>query len=262
MAQRVLENRRILLTGASRGIGRELALELARQHAHLLVIARGEEALDKLVAGLGSEGAASAEYLAGDVTDPTFRTAILEHIGREWGSLDVIINNAGVSAHGRFSRHEEQVLRQIMEVNFYAATELTRIALPLLAEGEDPLIVNVCSILGHRGMPYNSEYSASKFALRGWSEAIRTELHSRGIEVLVVSPGTTDTEFFDHLLTKADSLPWGKQKGISPEAVARQVRRAMQLRRTEIYPNWRGRLLVAVNRWVPKLVDRLMNRFG
>jgi len=262
MAQRVLENRRILLTGASRGIGRELALELARQHTRLLVVARGEQDLSELVAELLSLGAASAKSLAGDVTDPAFRASIMEHIGREWGELDLLINNAGVSAHGRFVRHDEQVLRQIMEVNFFSATELTRLALPLLAKGQDPLIVNICSILGHRGMPHNSEYSASKFALRGWSEAIRTELHSRGIEVLVVSPGTTDTDFFDHLLTKTDSLPWGKQKGISPEAVARQVRRAMQLRRSEIYPNWRGRLLVAVNRWMPKLVDRVMNRFG
>ena len=262
MGRRELENRRILLTGASRGIGRQLALELARQHTQLLIVARGRDELEKLIGELKSQGAVSAEALAGDVTDPAFRQAIVEHIGTGWQSLDVLINNAGVSAHGQFARHEEQVLRQIMEVNFYAPTELTRLALPLLDEGQDPLIVNIGSILGHRGMPHNSEYSASKFALRGWSEALRTELHSRGIEVLVVSPGTTDTEFFDHLLAKSDSLPWGKQKGISPEAVARQVVRAMRLRRTEIYPNWRGRLLVAVNRWVPRLVTRVMNRFG
>ncbi|TWU28067.1 SDR family NAD(P)-dependent oxidoreductase [Bythopirellula polymerisocia] len=262
MARRVLENSRILLTGASRGIGRHLALELARQKSRLLVVARNSLELDKLVSELKSQGAASAEALAGDVTDPAIRKAIVERVRSDWKYLDVLINNAGVSAHGRFAGHEEQVLRQIMEVNFYAPTELTRLALPLLDGGQDSLIVNIGSILGHRGMPHNSEYSASKFALRGWSEALRTELHSRGIEVLVVSPGTTDTEFFDHLLAKSDSLPWGKQKGIPPEAVARQVVRAMQLRRTEIYPNWRGRLLVAVNRWVPKLVDRIMNRFG
>ncbi len=261
MARRVLENRRILLTGASRGIGRQLALELARHHSQLLVVARSESPLEEFVEELKQQGAA-AEALSGDVTDPAFRQAIVDHMGRLWGSLDVLINNAGVSAHGRFSQHDEQVLRQIMEVNFYAPTELTRLALPLLAEGQDPLIVNLGSILGHRGMPYNSEYSASKFALRGWSEALRAELSNRGIEVLLVSPGTTDTEFFDHLLAQTDSLPWGKQKGISPEAVARQVVRAMQQRRNEIYPNWRGRILVAVNRWVPKLIDRVMNRFG
>ncbi len=262
MARRVLENRRILLTGASRGMGRELALKLARHHTHLLLIARSGEVLQPLVVELISLGAASAEAIVGDVTDPSFRASVVEKLRNRWQAFDVLINNAGVSAHGHFDAHNEAILRQIMEVNFYAATELTRLSLPLLAEGNDPLIVNIGSILGHRGMPHNSEYSASKFALRGWSEALRTELHGRGIDVLLVSPGTIDTDFFDHLLAKSDSLPWGKQRGISPSAVARQIIRAIQLRRTEIYPNWRGRLLVAVNRWVPRVVDRVMNRFG
>lgn len=262
MARRVLENRRILLTGASRGVGRALAKELARRHARLLVVARNGEALEPLVAELLDLGARSAEAFVGDVTDAEFRAAIIEKVRTSWGALDVLINNAGVSAHGHFDAHDESVLRQIMEVNFYAPVELTRLSLPLLADGDDALIVNIGSILGHRGLPYNSEYSASKFALRGWSEALRTELHARGIDVLLVSPGTIDTEFFDHLLAKSNGLPWGKQKGISPAAAARQVVRAMQLRRLEIYPNWRGRLLVAVNRWAPRLVDRVMNRFS
>ncbi len=262
MARRVLENRRILLTGASRGVGRELAIQFAKRHARLMLVARGSEVLQSVVAELVSFGAASAEAFVGDVTDPVFRAALIEQIRRDWQGLDVLVNNAGVSAHGHFNAHDAATLRQIMEVNFYAPTELTRLALPLLAEGKDSVIVNLGSILGHRGMPYNSEYSASKFALRGWSEALRAELRVRGIDVLLVSPGTIDTEFFDHLLAKSDSLPWGKQKGISPAAVARQIVRAIELRRTEIYPNWRGRLLVAVNRWAPRLVDRVMNRFG
>lgn len=262
MARRVLENSRILLTGASRGVGCELAKELARRHTRLLIVARSGEALQPLVKELLTLGARSAAAYVGDVTDAEFRGVVIDKIRCSWGALDVLINNAGVSAHGHFDAHDEAILRQIMEVNFYAPTELTRLSLPLLAEGEDALIVNIGSILGHRGMPYNSEYSASKFALRGWSEALRTELHGRGIDVLLVSPGTIDTEFFDHLLVSTSSAPWGKQKGIPPAAVARQIVRAMELRRSEIYPNWRGRLLVAVNRWVPKLVDRVMNRFS
>ena len=262
MARRNLENRRILITGASRGVGRELAIQLAKLHARLMLVARHGETLQLLVAEVLSHGAASAEALVGDVTDQSFRLALIEQIRKSWQGLDVLVNNAGVSAHGHFDAHDSAILRQIMEVNFYAPTELTRLAMPLLASGDDAVIVNLGSILGHRGMPYNSEYSASKFALRGWSEALRTELSARGIDVLLVSPGTIDTDFFDHLLAKSDSLPWGKQKGISPSAAARQIVRAIELRRTEIYPNWRGRLLVAVNRWVPKLVDRVMNRFG
>jgi short-subunit dehydrogenase len=262
MARRTLQNRRILLTGASRGVGRELALQLARHQTHLVVVARNGDALQPLVPELLSFGAQSAQAIAGDITEDGFRKSLVKRIQSEWQVLDVLVNNAGVSAHGHFDDHDEAILRQIMEVNFYAPTELTRLALPLLAAGNDSVIVNIGSILGHRGMPYNSEYSASKFALRGWSEALRTELHGRGIDVLLVSPGTIDTGFFDHLLVKADSLPWGKQKGIAPDAVARQIVRAIELRRTEIYPNWRGRLLVAVNRWAPRLVDRVMNRFG
>jgi short-subunit dehydrogenase len=262
MARRTLQNRRILLTGASRGVGRELALQLARYQTHLIVVARNGNALQTLVPELLSLGTQSAQAVAGDITDANFRRSLFEKILSEWQALDVLVNNAGVSAHGHFDDHDGAILREIMEVNFYAPTELSRLALPLLAAGNDSVIVNIGSILGHRGMPYNSEYSASKFALRGWSEALRTELHGRGIDVLLVSPGTIDTEFFDHLLLKADSLPWGKQKGIAPDAVARQIVRAIELRRTEIYPNWRGRLLVAVNRWAPRLVDRVMNRFG
>jgi short-subunit dehydrogenase len=262
MGRRMLEDRRILLTGASRGIGRELALELARRGTRLMLVARNGEVLQPLVSELLKLGAASAHIVAGDVTDAQFRVTLIDRIRSDWHGLDVLVNNAGVSAHGHFDAHDEAILRQIMEVNFYAPTELTRLSLPLLANSKDSLIVNIGSILGHRGMPHNSEYSASKFALRGWSEALRTELHGRGIDVLLVSPGTIDTDFFDHLLAKSGSLPWGKQKGIPPAAVARQIVRAIELRRTEIYPNWRGRLLVAVNRWAPRLVDRAMNRFG
>jgi short-subunit dehydrogenase len=262
MARRDLENSRILLTGASRGVGRELAKVLAKRRARLLIVARSGEALQPLVTELLSLGARSAAAYVGDVTDAEFRGVVIGKIRASWGALDALINNAGVSAHGHFDAHDEAILRRIMEVNFYAPAELTRLSLPLLAEGDDALIVNIGSILGHRGMPYNSEYSASKFALRGWTEALRTELHGRGIDVLLVSPGTIDTEFFEHLIAKNDSVPWGKQKGISPAVVARQIVRAMELRRSEIYPNWRGRLLVAVNRWAPKLVDRVMNRFS
>jgi short-subunit dehydrogenase len=226
------------------------------------LVARNGEALQPLVAELVAAGAKSAEALIGDVTSAEFRAEIIAKLQAEWQAIDVLVNNAGVSAHGHFDAHDEAILRQIMEVNFYAPTELTRLSLPLLAQSDDAVIVNLGSILGHRGMPYNSEYSASKFALRGWSEALRTELHGRGIDVLLVSPGTIDTDFFSHLLATSDSLPWGKQKGISPAAAARQIVRAIELRRTEIYPNWRGRLLVAVNRWAPRLVDRVMNRFG
>jgi len=252
----------VCITGASSGIGLALARELARHHTHLLLVARNESALATLAKELTRNGAASAVPFAADVTDAQSRNAIVDWLDEHWDGLDVLVNNAGLSAHVRFAESNEATLRDIMEVNFFAAVELTRQLLPRLRRGNSPRVVNVASVLAHRGIPFNSDYSASKFALRGWSEAIRAELEREGIGVTLISPGTTDTDFFDHLLTRQESTPWKKQTAVSPEAVALQTVRAIQKGRHEIYPNWRGRLLVWLNRFCPSLVDRIMRRYG
>ncbi len=262
MGHRALADRRILITGASSGIGRSLAKELAPFGPNLLLVARQRKPLEQLAEELLTRGAANALVFAGDITDPQTREAVFQQVHADWSALDLLINNAGISAHGRFVDNSESTLRQILEVNFFAATELTRLAIPMLRKGEDPLIVNVGSILGHRGIPFNSEYCASKFALRGWSEALRPELNREDIDLLLVSPGSTDTKFFDHLLSGKGSLPWAESKGIAPEEVARQIVRGIQRRRPEIFPNWRGRSLVILNRFFPRLVDRIMRRYG
>ncbi len=261
MGRRKLQDRRILLTGASSGIGRSLALALAPHGVKLLLLARREAPLAELAEQLTKLGAASVEYVVGDVTVASVREQTAAKIHGQWQGLDILINNAGVSAHGRFADSSSEVLRQVMEVNFFAAAELTRRMHPLLAAGEDALLVNMGSILGHRGVPFNNEYCASKFALRGWSESLRPELACDDIELLLVSPGTTDTEFFEHLVAQGEKLPWVKQRGIPPEAVAAQVVRAIERRRREIFPNWRGRALVLLNRALPRLVDRALDRY-
>ena len=260
--QRSIEGRRILLTGASRGVGRALGIELAPLGMHFCLVARSESSLTELAEELDKLGAASVLCFAGDIVSCDTRAKLIELLRDEWGSIDILVNNAGTSAHGRFVASDESTLRGVMELNFFAATELTRLSLPLLSAGKDPVIVNVGSVLGHRGAPYNSEYSASKFALRGWSEAVRAELSREGIDVVMISPGTIDTQFFDHLLARHEETPWPKQKGISPEATALQIANAIRRRKREIYPNWRGRVLVAASRYCPALVDRLMKRYG
>jgi short-subunit dehydrogenase len=262
MARRSLDGCRVLVTGASSGIGRELALALSRRRARVLLSARRGELLESVAKKCVAAGTCAAEYLAGDVTDSAYRRGVLERATTLWGGIDVLINNAGVSAHGRFADSDEATLRRIMEVNFFAAVELTRQALPQLKRGQSPAIVNIGSILGHRGAPLNSEYAASKFALRGWSEALRAELAGDGVDVLLVSPGTTETEFFEHLLAKRGDLPWRKAKGVPAALVAEQTVRALERGRREIFPNWRGRLLVTANRLFPGLVDRAMARLG
>lgn len=261
MSQRVLQDRRTVVTGASRGIGRELALALARRHTRLLLVARTPSPLEQ-TAGLCRKAGATVELVVGDVTDPWTRDAVRLAVSERWGGLDLLVNNAGVSAHGAFARSDEATFRRVMEVNLFAPVELTRLLLPLLPRGGDAAIVNIGSILGHRAAPYNSEYSASKAALRAWSESLRAELAAAGIDVLLASPGTTDTEFFDHLVAKRAEMPWKAGKGLPPAVVAEQIVRAVERGRREVFPNWRGRALVVANRLFPGAVDGWMKRYS
>jgi short-subunit dehydrogenase len=259
--RRRLVDCRALVTGASSGIGRALAIELARQGVDLVLLARREDRLEDVAKQI-SELQRRAILIAGDVTDAVVRRRALDAAREQLGGLDILVNNAGVAAHGRFADADPGRLRPIMEVNFFAPVELMREAIPLLRAGTRPIVVNIGSILGRRGSPHKSEYSASKFALHGFSEAVRPELARLGIDVLVVAAGPTETEHFDVLLEGTPELPWGDPPRMPADKVARSVVRAIERNRHEITTGWRGRLLLAANRLFPGIVDRIMARYG
>jgi len=261
MSKREIQGSRAIVTGASSGIGRAIARELARQGAKLVVIARREDRLRELADEIAADGGL-VEVVVGDVTDNAIRQAAIDAARASFGGLDVLVNNAGIGAMGLFEDADPDRLRRIMEVNFFALVEMTRAALPLLKQGTKPIVVNVASILGHRGAPYSSEYCAGKFAVRGFSESIRTEFTPLGIDVLVVSPGTTETEFFDNVIQRTATPKWPEHAPISAAEVARQTIRAMRRGRHEIIPYRWARLLSWLNRLSPRLVDRLMARYG
>jgi len=260
MSKREIQGSRAIVTGASSGIGRAVAKELLLRGAEVVVLARREERLAELVAEMAScDG--RVEVVAGDITDPAVRQRAVDAAVSQFGGLDILVNNAGIGATGPFECADAKRLRKIFEVNFFALVEMTRAALPVLKQGTNPIIVNVGSILGHRGVPHNSEYSASKFAVRGFSEAIRSELVRDGIDVLVVSPGTTETEFFDSVLENKGEPAWPEHPPVSAASVARRVVWAIRRGRHEIIPYRWGRLLWRLNRLSPALVDRLMARY-
>jgi short-subunit dehydrogenase len=262
MAHRQLTDRRALVTGASSGIGRALALELARRGVDLVLLARREARLAEVCQRVHSEFGRRAIAVVGDVTAPADRQRALDAARDELGGLDILVNNAGASAHGRFADADPGRLRPIMEANFFAPVELIRAALPLLRTGNRPIIVNIGSILGKRGCPHKSEYCASKFALHGFSEALRAELSPVGIDVLVVAAGPTETEFFEHLIEDRGAAPGRKSPGAAPEQVARTIARAIERGRHEIVVGWQSWLFTVINRLAPGVVDRVMTRFG
>ena len=257
MARRTIADNRVLLTGASSGIGRALANELIAQGAKVLAVARRAERLSELAAELGSERFA---FLTGDVTDAQCRQAAIDRCRELFGGLDVLVNNAGIGAIRPFASGSEEEGRRIFEVNYFAAVELTRLALPLLKQGNSPLIVNVSSVLGHRAVPGKSEYCASKFALHGFSDALRAELAAERIDVLLVSPSTTSSEFFQQA-TGDPSTSEGKSLAMSADAVARKIVRAMESGRHEIILSASGKLLVWIDRLCPPLANWLVRRF-
>lgn len=259
MGRRKLAGLRVIITGASQGIGRALAVEAARRGMKVLAVARSGPLLEELVQEVRSNGGV-IEGCVADVTRPEDRQASLEAVQRHFGGLDVLINNAGIGATGHFMDSDPQVLRQIFETNFFALAEMIRSSLPLLRAGTTPAIVNISSVLGKRALPARSLYSASKFAVAGFSEALRAELVKDGIDLIVVSPGLTRTNFSRNMLEQKARLPLDHLRGMTSEAVANATLRALEKGRVDVTLTWRGRLLVLTNRFFPALVDYLAQR--
>ncbi len=258
MAKRELAGSRAILTGASSGIGVELARELARHGVRLVLAARRKEQLEQTAQEVAAAGS-QAVAVMGDIADPDVRSRLVDTAQSTFGGLDLLINNAGMGLFGPFANSDPARLRQIMEVNFFAPVELIRIALPVLRNGRKPMIVNVSSVLGHFAVPNKSEYSASKFALHGFSDALRMELMSDGIDVLLVSPSTTTTEFFDKAEPDANRRP---QRGMSPTRVARKTVAAIRQGKHEVIFSLPGNLAVWGDRIAPSSMSRLLARFG
>lgn len=267
MPARKIDGLRVLVTGASSGIGYELAAQLAQRGAQVLATARRESRLQDLQASLQKSDAALAKqpklnYLAGDLTEQSHRLKLVEWIETNWGAIDVLINNAGSGAIGRFDSANAERMRKVMEIDFFAPVELTRLSLPLLKKGARPAIMVVGSVLAIRAVPRKSEYCAAKFALRGWAEALRVELAQEKIEVLQVHPSTTNSEFFDSLTDTAAEERSSSVGSMEPAKVASHAISALIRSRREMILSPGGKLLVWASKRFPKLVDRMLIKFG
>jgi short-subunit dehydrogenase len=261
---RELRGARVLITGASGGIGRCLAEQAASAGARLALVARSADKLRDLAEQLSNRGT-DVLALPADVTSEVDRRRILDAAADHFGGLDVLINNAGVGSWGHFADSSEEIVRQVLEVNFFAPAELIRRAIPLLgrrppAPSWRPAIVNIASMCGRRGVPAWSEYSASKFALCGLTEALRGELVRFGIDILLVVPGLTNTGLGEHLLRSTGRYPIDFGKGMPPQKVAAGVLRALRKNRTETVLGWEARWILRANRFFPRLVDALLAR--
>lgn len=249
-----------IVTGASSGIGRELSRQLCAGGARVYAVARRGDKLTSL-ADESAELEGEVVAVVGDITEPEFREALLGQVASESEALDLLVNNAGVGGIGPFEDASAERLRTIMEVNFFAAVELTRSSLPMLRRGKAPVICNISSVLGHCAVANKSEYCASKFAIHGWSDALRMELAEQGIHVCLVSPSTTASEFFEASVGTESRYAKRRQSASSPGIVARSAMKAIARHRNEVILTLGGKLLVWADRICPPLMHRILSRF-
>lgn len=235
-------------------------MQLVQRGASVIGVARRGERLHELQRLLTAAPGRLVPVCA-DLTSQDARQLVCQTVAEEFqGRLDLLVNNAGIGAIGAFAEASPQRSRQIMEVNFFAPLELTRALIPSLRLGKRSVICNVCSVLGHRAVPDKSEYCASKFAIHGWSDALRAELALDGIQVTLVSPSTTKSEFFDVLIAsdpETVSRSWGYWPA---ERVARAALRAICRRRAEVILSLGGKALVYGDRLFPPLLNWVLRK--
>ena len=250
-----------VVTGASSGIGRCLASLLVDADCRVIAVARREDRLQSLASELeGSEHESRFVPLVGDLTKDATRSAILHLVQEHGGVLDLLVNNAGVGAIGPFEDASPERLRRVFEVNFFAPVELTRLLLPNLKAAPNAVICNLSSVLGHRAVPDKSEYCASKFAMHGWSDSLRAELAATSVQVTLVSPSTTRSEFFDSLVGTAEGTKSRSVGSWSPDRVAKATLRAIEKRQDEAILSLGGKLLVLGDRVWPAMMNRILRR--
>ena len=255
---------RCLITGASMGLGLALARDLAGQGARVALVARSADRLEDAAREIIARGARPEAILtiAADVTSAPDRRRIAEAVTERFGgALDLAINNAGIGAYGRFESHDETVARRLFEVNVFGLMEMCRTLLPLLRRGDRPSLVNLGSIVARRGLPGRSEYSASKFAVAGFTEAIRAEWARDGIKVVLINPGFTATEFENNLVVDTAVYKTGHRRTMTAESVAKATLRAVLRGKNEVTISPPGRLLLLANRLSPRFVDWGLGRW-
>jgi len=249
------EQKLVLVTGAGSGIGRALCVEAAQRGMAVALCGRRRDALEATRALLGS-GAAHL-IIPADITRPEDRRIIVDRIGNERGALDILINNAGIVEGGRLETFDDDALARTFQTNVVAPIALTRDLMSLLAAAKPSRVVNVGSIFGDIGYPEFTCYSAAKFALRGFSIALRREWKQKGIGVTYAAPRATRT---DAAVAFADLVAKTKMNMDSPEQVAQQIWRAIAGGHDSVYAPAPERFYVLIQRLFPRVIDWSLSR--
>ncbi len=247
----------VIVTGASSGIGEAIAREFARNGSKVVLAARSLDKLSKIESDLRSQNFEVTAIVA-DVSRESDCKILIEKTIEKYKSLNILINNAGISMRASFSDVDLKVLHRLMDVNFWGTVYCTKYALPYLLESRGSL-VGVSSVAGFHGLPGRTGYSASKFAIHGFLETIRIENLKKGLHVMIIAPGFTSSEIRIHALTydgkEQGESPRDENHLMSPEYVAKWVLKGIRKKKRNKLLTWEGRLTALFQRIVPSFVD-------
>jgi short-subunit dehydrogenase len=249
---------RVLVTGASSGIGELLARRLAREGARVALVARRAERLETIAGEIRAAGG-TALVLPCDVADPAQVNATAARARDELGGVDLLVNNAGYGHHRRFLEWDAGEMAHLMRVNYEGALYFTKALLPDMAARRRGWIVFMASVAGHVSVPDESAYCASKFALVGLATALSLEVEDRGVHVLTVCPGAIRTPFFD--AEALARMPLAARRTMAePEGLVGAILDALARGRHALtYPSWL-RIGVLVQALAPGFMRRMVRR--
>jgi short-subunit dehydrogenase len=252
-----LESQRILVTGAGGGIGQELCAQLAARKARLCLLDRTHEIAENMARELKSSPAKILTAQA-DLTRAEERERVVNMMTHEWGGIDILINLAGVMDFVRFDEQDPGMIQRLIQVNVEAPLQMTRCVLPQMIEQHHGRIVNIGSMFGSIGFPCFTAYSASKFALRGFSQALRRELAGSGVGVTYVSPRAVKTPFNPPVVHHMSEL--GLMHMDNPQWVVKKIIRAIEENKEEAYIGFPESLFARLNGILPGIVSRAIAR--
>jgi short-subunit dehydrogenase len=254
-------NKVVAVTGGSEGIGKALVEALLQKGAKVATCGRNNDKLYNLRTDFASF---PLHTMVTDVSNENDCRRFIESTIKVFGGIDILINNAGISMRAELKDASVDVIRKVMDINFFGAVYCTHFALNSLIERKG-IIVGVSSIAGYRGLPGRSGYSASKFALQGWLEAIRTELIESGVHVMWVCPGFTTSNIRNAALNnKGESQgesPLDESKLMSAEECARIILHAIEKRKRTVVMTFTGKRTVLLNKFFPGFTDKITRKF-
>ncbi|HQR24857.1 MAG TPA: SDR family oxidoreductase [Steroidobacteraceae bacterium] len=262
MPRRSFKGAVVLITGAGGGLGRALALRFASAGARIAAMDKDADGLEGLRGELEASGA-SCLVLAADVTDAAACAAAVERTLTRFGALDVLVNNAGMSHRSGFARTGLDVIQRVMAVNFFGAVNCTKAALPALLASRG-LIIAVSSVAGYTPLIARTGYAASKHALHGFFESLRTEVEPAGVGVLMACPSFIATRI-DRNAIGGDGLPVRHRQvtvgtPLTAEAAADRIVAAASRGRRQVFVGRTARLAWWLSRFAPRSYERLMAR--